>query len=306
MRRPPTTAAIRLTSYQECWHSSTMAFSEKNEGILMSLAELDATAERFETQCGDGTMVWRRWGEGTPLVVLHGGSGSWSHWIRNIPVLAQHYQIWAPDMPASGDSATPPEPVTALSYAAVIAAGINALIPEGKLALAGFSLGSRVGEAVAAQIADRLRLLVLIRGGFGIPGEDPSPRLRKWRNITDPAERADALRHNLATLMVHDPAIIDDAMIRMYDADLARSRLKPGIFHGTHEPGIFERLLMPVVCITGEYDVYGMPSVAAQAAEVERRRPGTPFHTIKGAGHWVIYEAAERVNPLLLKILSEE
>jgi pimeloyl-ACP methyl ester carboxylesterase len=270
----------------------------------MSLEELNRRAERFETPCGDGAMVWRRWGAGSPLVLFHGGSGSWAHWSRNIDALARRHQVWVPDLPAFGDSAVPPEPTTAQSYAAVVAAGIAELIPDRQVAIAGFSLGSHIGEAVAAQIPDKLRMLVLVRGNYGVPGEDPSPRLRKWRNVTDPVERAAVLRHNLATLMVHDPAIIDDAMVRMYDSDLSRSRLKPGIFRGSRDPGLFERLTMPVCCLAGEYDVYGLPSVAAQGEAVQRRRPGTPFHIIAGAGHWVVYEAADRFNPLLLQVLS--
>jgi 2-hydroxy-6-oxonona-2,4-dienedioate hydrolase len=296
--------ATRLTPYQESWHSSMMEISEPREGVSMSLAELDRRAERFATPCGDGTIVWRRWGAGAPLVLFHGGSGSWSHWARNIDALAQRHQVWIPDLPAFGDSAVPPEPSTMQSYAAIVAAGITALIPDGPIALAGFSLGSHLAEVVAAAIPERLRLVVLIRGNWGVPGEDPSPRLRKWRNVEDPVELAAVLRHNLATLMLHDPAIIDDAMIRAYDADLKRSRLKPGVFGASRDPAQLEKLPMPVVCIAGEYDVYAMPSVAAQAAAVQRRRPGTPFHIIEGAGHWVIYEAADRVNPLLLQVLS--
>jgi copper chaperone CopZ len=50
---------------------------------------LEARARRQETPCGDGALVWREWGPpggGTerPLVLFHGGSGSWRHWVRNI------------------------------------------------------------------------------------------------------------------------------------------------------------------------------------------------------------------------------
>src|SRR3546814_6277896 len=48
--------------------------------------------------CGDGQMVWRLWGEGPPLVLLHGGSGSWTHWFRNIPALARRYRVIAADL----------------------------------------------------------------------------------------------------------------------------------------------------------------------------------------------------------------
>ena len=48
-------------------------------------------------------MVWRVWGSGEPLVLFHGGSGSWTHWIRNIPELSRHYELWVPDIPGLGE-----------------------------------------------------------------------------------------------------------------------------------------------------------------------------------------------------------
>ena len=51
---------------------------------------LRSRATRAETPCGDGALVWHRWGPATgrPVVLLHGGSGSWTHWLRNIDALA--------------------------------------------------------------------------------------------------------------------------------------------------------------------------------------------------------------------------
>jgi 2-hydroxy-6-oxonona-2,4-dienedioate hydrolase len=265
---------------------------------------LERRAVRFATPCGDGTMVWRRWGAGAPLVLLHGGSGSWTHWSRNVGALARHHEVWVPDLPGFGDSAVPPAPITVPSYAAIVAAGIALLAPDRRVDIAGFSLGSHIAEAVAAALPEKIRMLVLIRGNYGVRGEDPGPRLRKWRNVADPTEREDVLRHNLAILMVADPAIIDAAMIRLYDSDLGRSRLKPGALRLSRDPELLKRLPMPVCCIAGEYDVYGLPSVAAQGEALRRLRPDAPFHIIAGAGHWVIYEAAERVNALLLRVLA--
>ena len=71
---------------------------------------LARTARKVRTPCGDGAMVWRVWGEGEPLVLFHGGSGSWTHWIRNIPGLSRHYELWVADIPGLGDSAMPPKP----------------------------------------------------------------------------------------------------------------------------------------------------------------------------------------------------
>ena len=43
------------------------------------VAAVTADAEVVHTPCGDGNLVWRRWGKGRPLVLVHGGSGSWTH-----------------------------------------------------------------------------------------------------------------------------------------------------------------------------------------------------------------------------------
>ena len=60
-----------------------------------------------------GTMMWHVWGEapGKPtLLLFHGGSGSWIHWIRNVLPLSQAYQVYAADLPGLGDS-DPPDDV---------------------------------------------------------------------------------------------------------------------------------------------------------------------------------------------------
>ena len=62
-----------------------------------------AEAQRIETPCGDGSMVWRVWGSGPPLVLFHGGYGSWMHWIRNVLVLAREFTVIAPDLPGLGE-----------------------------------------------------------------------------------------------------------------------------------------------------------------------------------------------------------
>jgi 2-hydroxy-6-oxonona-2,4-dienedioate hydrolase len=44
-----------------------------------------------------------------PVVLFHGGSGSWTHWVRNIqPLVAAGRQVIAADLPGFGDSASPP------------------------------------------------------------------------------------------------------------------------------------------------------------------------------------------------------
>src|SRR5262245_3260657 len=95
------------------------------ETAAAHVSALERAARRHTTPCGTGVMVWRAWGTGDPLVLLHGGYGSWTHWIRAIPPLSQHYELWVPDIPGLGDSAMPPEPWTPASIAEVVRAGLD-------------------------------------------------------------------------------------------------------------------------------------------------------------------------------------
>ena len=43
-------------------------------------------------------------GAGTPMLLLHGGTGSHRHWVRITAALARHFRVHAPDLPGYGDS----------------------------------------------------------------------------------------------------------------------------------------------------------------------------------------------------------
>ena len=87
---------------------------------------LIARAQIVHTSCGDGDMVWQVWGEDTdkpPLLLLHGGFGSWTHWIANVETLSKTRRIVTCDMPGLGDSASAPGELTPSNLAAPIVAG---------------------------------------------------------------------------------------------------------------------------------------------------------------------------------------
>src|SRR5712692_7434835 len=99
---------------------------EEPEANVSRIASL---ATRSVALAGDGSFVWRSWGAGPPLVLLHGASGSWTHWIRNVLPLAGRFRVLVPDMPGYGDSDAPPEPHTADALADLVVAGIEQMLP---------------------------------------------------------------------------------------------------------------------------------------------------------------------------------
>src|SRR5882724_1393648 len=147
-----------------------------SEETVAFVDRVAAEAERFGTPCGEGHLVWHMWGSGPPLVLLHGGYGSWMHWIRNVLPLSRHFTVIAPDLPGLGESATPPEPWTADGLAAIVVAGLDIVLPKGVAPhLAGFSFGGVIGGVVASQLGDRLRAFTVVgSNGMGLERQ-PTP-----------------------------------------------------------------------------------------------------------------------------------
>ena len=111
-----------------------------------------ALAQRHATPCGDGEVVWHTWGTGEPLVLLHGGSGSWTHWIRNVEALAAAgRRVIVPDLPGFGDSARPPGGQDADGVAPVLAEGLPRLVGDAPVDVAG------LGRASSTRPAKRVR-----------------------------------------------------------------------------------------------------------------------------------------------------
>jgi len=54
------------------------------------------------TPFNGGALQWQRWNgpaKGRPLLLLHGGFGSWTHWVANIPGLRETRTLWEIDIP---------------------------------------------------------------------------------------------------------------------------------------------------------------------------------------------------------------
>ncbi len=265
------------------------------------VAAVEAPAKRFGTPCAEGELAWRRWGDGPPMVLLHGGTGSWMHWIKNVLPLSAEHSVWVPDMPGFGDSAALPKGPKLEAIAAVLGDGIARLIPAGGVCLVGFSFGGLVGGFLAAARPDLFRQFILVgAGGLGLREHRRLP-LMAWRHLKDEDERMAAHRHNLAQLMLWDAKKIDPLALYIQSRNAARSRINSGPYSRGDvllEP--LSRVKAPLHGIWGRHD----PTTTGRLAEVEpllrRTDPRAKVDVIEDAGHWVGYEAAEATNALLL------
>ena len=265
-----------------------------------------AEAVRVETPCGDGNMVWRIWGAGPPLVLFHGGYGSWTHWIRNVLPLSRAFTVIAPDLPGLGYSATPPEPHTAEGLARIVVDGLDIVLPRHeRLHLAGFSFGGVLGGHVAAQLGERVRAFTVV-GSNGL-GLIRQPTDLKRVPAGAPVDKALAIhRHNLGALMIADPAKIDELAVYLQSTNAPRGRVRSRRFS---RADTLVRALPLVTArldgIWGGRDATAYPHLDERADTLRSFQPAARFEVIAGAGHWVQYEAADRFNPLLAEIVAQ-
>jgi 2-hydroxy-6-oxonona-2,4-dienedioate hydrolase len=271
-----------------------------SEGTVAFVKGVAAEARRVETPCGDGHMVWHVWGDGPPLALLHGGYGSWTHWVRNVLPLSQTFTVAAPDLPGLGESATPPEPHTAEGLANIVVEGLELVFPEFTgLHLAGFSFGGVLGGHVAAQLGDRVRTFTVV-GSNGLGLVRQPTELRRLPEGASEPEAIAVARHNLAALMIADPAKIDELAVYIQVQNAPRGRVKSRRFSRADTLARALPLIKARIDgIWGERDATAYPHVNDRVRALRNVQPDARFEVIPGAGHWVQYEAADEFNPLL-------
>src|SRR4051812_3985411 len=126
-----------------------------------------AAATRGETVYGQFRTVWHCWGAGRAVVLLHGGSGSWTHWIRNVEALAAAgWRVLVPDLPGFGDSQAAPDAIDAPDLVEPVAHGIREIAGGAGCPVVGFSFGGLTAVLTAAAVPGVMSRLVLV----GTPG----------------------------------------------------------------------------------------------------------------------------------------
>src|SRR4051794_24626123 len=268
------------------------------------IAALENARERHTTS-GGGEVVWCICGRRELVLVLHGGTGSWLHWVRNVEPLARDFRVLAPDLPGSGESASPTPPISAERIARSISSGIASIIGEKTpFAIAGFSMGGLIAGYVASQSAPRARQLVLV-GSSGMEGTRSAMEpLVSWRRLPSEEEKLATHRKNLRILMIHDPERIDALAVHAQARNALVSRVR-----GKHvsNTGALSRCLPGfagrIAGIWGEHDPTAAPHFDERRDRLRLFRPDASFELVPGVGHWVQYEAYEWFNNRMRQLI---
>jgi 2-hydroxy-6-oxonona-2,4-dienedioate hydrolase len=254
----------------------------------------------------DGFVSWHEFGnpvsDQLPLILLHGGHGSWEHWARNIDTLAQHFHVFVPDMPGFGESSFFDNEFQSGMIDPMITT-MNAVLGEyQEVNIAGFSFGGFVATHLANQRKQISKLALLGSAGHGGPRR-PRGELLSWREVFlsgDMTQLGQIMKENLFLQMISNYDRIDTQAIRIHqDACIAtRFKSKPIARPG----GLSEQLEKysgSTLFIWGENDITCTPKYLVEKLVNGRRNRAKEL--IADAGHWVQYEKADQINTILIQ-----
>ena len=229
-------------------------------------------------------------GDGDPLLLLHGGGVTADSWYAQLPALAEHYRVHAPERRGHGRTPDVEGPVTSQIMADDTLAFMEA-IGTGPVYLVGWSAGGTVALRLALRRPDLVRKLVLISSGISRDGSTAADA--EMLDEANTAALAEMFRPQYEPLSPdgaeHFPVVFAK-WLRMW-------REEPDI-----ELAQLSALRMPVLVMQGDDDGVRVEHSAAIATAL----PDAQLAVLPGTSHAAPLEKPDLVNRLLLDFLADE
>lgn len=226
----------------------------------------------------DTDMYYEIYGEGEPLVLLHGNSGSIKDYYQQIPVLSKQYKVIAIDTRGQGKSKdTSKRDFTYKLFADDVKALADELKLD-KINIAGWSDGGNTGLEFALKYPDRLNKLVTI-GANAFPEGVEEKLIERFTNqmkqLNDMAPEETFGERRLLKIMLTQPNISKDDL---------------------------KKIKSPVLVIAGDKDV-----IKPDHTEfISKQIPNAEMKIYKDTTHMVPYEKPDQLNADILNFLSKK
>ncbi len=260
---------------------------------------------------GATQIAWDTFGDGPPVVLIH-GTPSWSYLWRHVaPVLSERFTVYALDLPGYGDSAASPD--ADLSIAAHAKVLVELLDEWGleRPAVAGHDIGGAIALRAHLLHERRFSRIALVDAVVLAPWITPTTRhVQAHLDVygTMPSHVFERITAGHLRTAVHRP--LGDEAFAAYHG---RWTGKAGQAAYLHKVACFdendtrelEPLLpgidVPVQIVWGEHDCWLDPAVARRLAELV---PGAELVMIEDAGHFAMEDAPAEVAQALLGFFS--
>ncbi|MGH2740651.1 MAG: alpha/beta fold hydrolase [Actinomycetota bacterium] len=256
-------------------------------------------------------------GEGPPLVLLHGLAASKLSWLPILRPLAERYRVIVPDLPGHGESSKPRARYTPAYYAGVVTGLLDTVGAENPV-LIGNSMGGRVALEVARRSPDRVAGLVLLDPAA--PGGRWAWMLQFVRVVpTGVAAIPVPFQHEMIKTAIRQLFAVPDRLpdaayaagadefVRVHRSMRARMAVLASFRGLMADPRqefwqFVRRIRLPSLIIWGAED--HLVSVRA-GRRMASLMPASELHVLPSVGHVPQYEVPERTIDLVLRFLDQ-
>lgn len=232
--------------------------------------------------------LWEsRTGAGTPVVLLHGLSGSSRWWSRNVSALAEQHLVAAVDLVGFGHNRRFfGLPLFLPSFSETTALLARWLETFGEpVHLIGHSMGGQIAIELTSERPDLVRSLILVNAA-GMPFRlDPRPHVRA-------VPRPPYGGIGIARVLVPDFFRAGPASVAVASARVVRGDMRDRM----------HAIRVPTLLVWGENDPL-VPLTYGQA--MQREIAGSRLVVIPGAAHVAMWDRPREFNATVLSFLSE-
>ena len=271
---------------------------------------------------GGVTLHYRRAGQGTPVVLLHGIPQTSHEWRYVMPRLAETYTVIAPDLRGLGDSTRPAGVYDKKTLGADIAALAIDHLGFKRFHIVGHDWGGPVAFAVAAAHPEAVRTLTILDVVIPGDGGDFSQGGRRWhhaffRTLDLPEQLCFGREEMVINWLFENYGYRANCISDEDRAEFLRTYKKPGAFRALLEiyralpqdaednRNILSRngkLKMPVLALGGDKSFgRGTECIESLRRVAENVRGGL----VKDCGHWIAEEQPDFLVEQLLGLFSE-
>ena len=274
------------------------------------LSAIEKNCNKVLIKSKDSKVCWRSWGKGKPLILLHGGYGSWAHWIKQAIPFSKNYNVLIPDMPGFGESEDLTLPHTPEKISANIAETLLKLISQEETPIiCGFSFGGLIAGHLSYNLIERglnpEKLILVGPGGLGAKRGEMRNMIARHSKMSE-EEIYQAHKTNLEILMMNDATKVDDWSIHIQKQNTDAHRIKSRPISSTDTLArILEKQDVPLFLLWGEKDASVGVYLEDRMSILRDINSKVRFHVEYNLGHWIMYENDVIFNKILNNFIQD-
>lgn len=263
-----------------------------------------------KVQVGDIEVAYRSFGEGDPLIMVMGFSGTMDMWDPTlVEALSREYLVYTFDNRGMGETNAGTREFTMGQFAADTAGFIDAVGAERPHVL-GWSMGTNIALELALEYPEKIDKLILYAADCGgTRAIQPQPEV--MQELTDTSGTAKQRGKRLLGLLFPSEWIeqpqnsryVNEVFGRASDAVTPQNVDKQAQAMATWE-GCCDSLASidnDTMLVTGTEDILTPPQNSVMIAE---KIPGAWLVQLKGGGHGVMFQEPQRLACIVLTFLD--